>query len=190
MANKTTQPIRNRKKIDEIFAYMKGKSYRNFMIAKIEFNTARRIGDIIVLKVSDIQDNNGNLREYVTFTEEKTKKEAKVVLNKPLQTAIAKYIKESNLKYEDYLFQSRKGQNKPLSKTQVHRIFQDVGEVLNINDFGTHSLRKTWGYFCYKETKNIALIMEVFNHSSEKVTLRYIGITQSDKDTMYMSIKF
>lgn len=190
MANKTTQPIKNRKVVQEIFSYMRGKSYRNYMMAKIEFNTARRIGDIIRLKVSDFQHRNGKLREYVTFREEKTGKEAKIVLNKPLKSAIAQYITDCQLEYNDYLFPSRKGYNKPLSKAQVQRIFQDVGQALHLEDFGTHSLRKTWGYFCYKETKNIALIMEVFNHSSEKITLRYIGITQNDKDMLYMNIKF
>jgi len=190
MANKTTQPIRDRKKIDALLAYLKGRNYRDYMIAKIELNTARRISDIVNLKVSDLLNRNGKLRECITFREQKTDKEAKVAVNTPLQNAITQYISEKGLNYSDYLFQSRKGYNMPLSKTQVHRIFQNAGDTLNIPDFGTHSLRKTWGYFCYKETRNIALIMEVYNHSSERETLRYIGITQDDKDVVHMNIKF
>jgi integrase len=51
--NKTTQPIKDRRRINEILTYLRGKSERNYMIAKIQLNTARRISDIVNLKVSD-----------------------------------------------------------------------------------------------------------------------------------------
>lgn len=188
--NKATHPIRDAKKVNELLAYLRGKSERDFMIAKMQLNTARRISDIVRLKVSDFVYPNGKLREHLTITEQKTQKEARIVLNAPLQRAIIDYIREEGLKYDDYMFKSRKGKNRPLSTTQVHRIFQDAGQALGLEHFGSHSLRKTWGYVCYKRTKNIALIMQVYNHASEKVTLRYIGITQEDMDVMYMDIRF
>jgi len=39
-------------------------------------------------------------------------------------------------------------------------------------------MRKTFAYHYYKKTKDIALLMNLFNHSSQSVTLRYIGINQ------------
>ena len=39
-------------------------------------------------------------------------------------------------------------------------------------------MRKTFGYHYYKKTKDIALLMNLFNHSSQSVTLRYIGVSQ------------
>ena len=188
--NKTTQPIRNRKKIDELFTYLKGKSDRDYMIAKMQFNTARRISDIVGLKVCDFIKPDGAFLEYVTIKEKKTDKEAKIAINSTLKTALSDYIKKEDLSYESYLFPSRKGNNKPVTLTQIHRIFQDAGRALGLEDFGTHSLRKTWGFFCYKETKNIALIMDAYNHRSEKETLKYIGISQDAKDILFMNIKF
>lgn len=188
--NKVTQPIRSKKKIEELLTYLKGKSYRDYMIAKIQLNTARRISDIIRLKVSDILKEDYTLKKYITIQEQKTKKVARIVINQSIQESIQDYIIEQKMDYDDYLFKSRKGKNNPITTTQAHRIFQNASQVLNLENFGTHSLRKTWGYFCYQETHNIALIMDVFNHSSEKITLRYIGITQKDKDYMHMLIKF
>lgn len=80
--------------------------------------------------------------------------------------------------------------NKPVTTTQIHRVFQDTALALHIDNFNTHSLRKTWGYYAYKETKNIALIMEVYGHTTVRQTMKYIGITQSDKDRLYNTIEF
>ena len=37
--NKATQPIRDAKKVNELLAYLRGKSERDFMIAKMQLNT-------------------------------------------------------------------------------------------------------------------------------------------------------
>ena len=178
--------------MQEFLNYLKGAedSHRNYMIAKMQLNTSRRISDIVPMKVSDIFKENESYREYVTFTEKKTGKIAKIALNDQLKQDVKEYIVKNGLTYDDYLFQSRKGHNKPLTTTHVSRIFQDAAQALNIDDFGTHSLRKTWGYFVYNETRNIALLMDAFNHASEKETLRYIGITQTEKDVLFLSTKF
>jgi integrase len=49
-------------------------------------------------------------------------------------------------------------------------------------------MRKTFGYFLYKNNTPMAIIQDLLNHSSEKETLRYIGITQNDKDTAVKSL--
>jgi len=46
-------------------------------------------------------------------------------------------------------------------------------------------LRKTFGYHFYQQTKDVALLQELFNHSSPSVTLRYIGINQDKIDQAY-----
>ncbi|WP_031368501.1 tyrosine-type recombinase/integrase, partial [Clostridium botulinum] len=98
---------------------------------------------------------------------------------------------QNNLKQNDYIFQSRKGINSPISTTQAYRILKEGAESLGIENFGTHSLRKSWGYWTYKASRyNIGLIMDTFNHSSEKITLKYIGITQEDKDELYSLVQF
>lgn len=72
---------------------------------------------------------------------------------------------------------------RPLTRKAVAKAFQQVGEEAGVR-LGTHSMRKTRGYHLYKKTNDIARVMKMLRHSSEGVTLRYIGITQYviDKD--------
>jgi len=52
-------------------------------------------------------------------------------------------------------------------------------------------MRKTWGYWTYKESRyNIGLIMDMFNHSSQYITLKYIGINQDMHDEIYSRVQF
>jgi hypothetical protein len=37
-------------------------------------------------------------------------------------------------------------------------------------------MRKTFGYHFYQQTKDVALLQNIFNHSAPSITLRYIGI--------------
>ncbi|MBD9866800.1 site-specific integrase, partial [Enterococcus faecalis] len=50
------------------------------------------------------------------------------------------------------------------------------------------SMRKTFGYFLYKQGTKTEIIQSLLNHSSQRETLRYIGITQEDKDTAVKSL--
>jgi integrase len=43
---------------------------------------------------------------------------------------------------------------------------------------GTHTMRKTFGYWHYKQFKDVAELQKILNHSHPEVTLKYIGITE------------
>jgi len=55
-----------------------------------------------------------------------------------------------------------------------------AGELIGRNDQGTHTMRKTFGYHYYKRTKDVATLMEIFNHSDQATTKRYIGIRNDE----------
>lgn len=57
-----------------------------------------------------------------------------------------------------------------------------------LENLGTHSMRKTFGYHLYKNGVGLELIQVLLNHSSPKITLRYIGIEQEDKDQAVSSL--
>ncbi|GLC31160.1 hypothetical protein bsdE14_25700 [Clostridium omnivorum] len=101
------------------------------------------------------------------------------------------YVKENKLEQDNFIFVSRKGQNESIPVTQDYIILKDAAVNIGIENFGTYSLRKTWWYWAYKVSRyNIGLIMDTFNHSSQKITLRYIGIDQEAKDELYSLVQF
>lgn len=185
------EPIKDKKKIESLLIYLKGRNERDWLLAKFQLNTGLRISDVVKIKVSDFFTTNMNFKDYFVVFEQKTNKEKKIKLNDSIKKALKVYVNKNNFRLNDYIFKSRKGVNSYISTTQAYRILKSVAIDLNIENFGTHSLRKTWGYWTYKASKyNIALIMDTFNHSSEKITLKYIGITQDSKDQLYSLVQF
>ena len=185
------EPIKDKKKVDALLTYLKGKSERDWLMAKFQLNTGLRISDVVKVKVSDILTEKLNFKDYFVLQEQKTKKDKKIKLNDSLKTALKAYVKGNKLGQDKYIFESRKGYNDPISVTQAYRILKEAANGFGIENFGTHSLRKTWGYWTYKASRyNIGLIMDTFNHSSQKITLRYIGIDQEAKDELYSLVQF
>ncbi len=184
----TVEPIRDKIKIKQLFQYLNGIDPKYALIFKFGINTGLRISDILPLKVKDIYNSKWQFKEHLTIIEQKTAKEKRIKLNDTLRRCIQKYVTTQRLAPEDYLFYSQKGGH--LGRIQVYKVMKESALALGIENFGTHSLRKTWGYWTYKISKyNIGLIMDTFNHSSSSITLRYIGINQDQKDELYSIVQ-
>lgn len=171
----TVQPIREKSKIDEIKRLLLKNGSRDSLLFFIGINTGLRISDILKLKVLDVKD-----KSHISITEEKTQKLKKFKINSKLYDELTNYIVDMNI--NDYLFKSQKGINKPITRIQAYRILNSVASKAGLDEIGTHTLRKTFGYHFYQKTKDIALLQELFNHSAPSVTLRYIGINQDILD--------
>ena len=59
---------------------------------------------------------------------------------------------------------------------------------VGLQDIGSHSLRKTFGFWNYELYKDVAILQEIFNHSSPSITLRYIGITEDMKNETIIGV--
>ncbi|GHV45888.1 hypothetical protein FACS1894204_11720 [Synergistales bacterium] len=90
-------------------------------------------------------------------------------------------------KRNGFLIKSRKGG--AISRIQAYRIINVAAKALKFCfRVSCHSLRKTFGYFAWKFGISPAVIMEIYNHSSFAVTRRYLGVTQEDKDKVYLKL--
>lgn len=186
----TVEPIRDKEKIRRMFFYLNGKDPKYGLLLKYGLNTGLRISDILPLKVSDIFNKKMEFRDYLIINEKKTGKEKKIKLNNAIRKMLYSYVKEYSLTEDSYLFISRKS-GSHIKRIQAYKVLKEAANICGVENFGTHSMRKTWGYWTYKASKyNIGLIMETFNHSSQNITLRYIGVNQDQKDELYSLVQF
>lgn len=84
------------------------------------------------------------------------------------------------------MFKSREGKNKPITRVRAYEILKNAASELGINEVGTHTMRKTFGYQNYQREKDVAMLQDIFNHSSPYITLKYIGVNQ---DAIDMTMK-
>ncbi|MBR1453665.1 MAG: tyrosine-type recombinase/integrase, partial [Lachnospiraceae bacterium] len=101
-------------------------------------------------------------------------KKIRIDISDNLNKCISDYI--AGRKDDEYMFPSRKG-GTPIKRQTVWLILNEAAKEAGITEnIGTHSMRKTFGYWHYQQNHDIRLLMEIFQHSSEDVTLRYIGV--------------
>ncbi|WP_420973811.1 site-specific integrase [Bacillus thuringiensis] len=168
------QPIRGPEQIQQIKEYLKEKNARNYILFVMGINTGLRISDILKLKVGDLKGSHIAMREM------KTGKQKRIQITAALKRELRWF--NENREDDEYLLKSRQGKNRPIGRSMAYKILSGAAAEFGLDEIGTHTLRKTYGYHMYMQTKNIALLMEIFNHSSEKVTLRYIGVNQDAMD--------
>lgn len=173
----TVQPIRDKKKIQAMKNLLKAKNEKYYIMFIIGINVGLRVSDILTLKVEDIHK-----KDHVTIVEEKTDKTKRFLVNNQMQKEIDRYVSTNALNPSDYLIQSRKGHNKPISRIQAYRALNDVAKDIGLEEIGTHTMRKTFGYWQYQQFHDVAMLQDMFNHSAPSITLRYIGITDENKD--------
>lgn len=176
------EPIRNPDMILAIERHLKEQSERNYILFLIGVYCGLRISDILQLRVSNVQGNVIKLRE------KKTGKERKIQIHRNLKKPLMEYIKDKPA--EEFLIKSREGYNKPITRDMAYKILKGLTDYIDIDSIGTHSMRKTFGYHYYKGTKDVATLQKIFNHSSEAITLKYIGITQDNIDEAMTNFEF
>lgn len=150
---------------------------RNYMILVLGMNLAFRIEDILQLRVDSFKNGGVYTREF------KTNKEQSFELHPSLVKDIENYINRNNLIEGEYLFRSRKGVNKPITRQRAWQIIKQLAFQVKVSyPVGCHSLRKYFARKYYETTGDIVGLKEMLNHSSERVTLLYICWENDDKN--------
>ena len=190
----TTQPIRNTQQLQKFKDYYRKEkpNSRNYVMCILGLNTALRITDILSLKWQSIYDFSENkYLSHITVVEQKTGKLNIIALNSALVETLVGYMSSLSVPptAQDFLFQSRKGVNQPLCRSQAFRIIKEAALYAGLKqNVSCHSLRKTFGYHAWQQGISPVLLMEIYNHSSFRITQRYLGVEQDDKDKVFLNI--
>lgn len=178
---KLVQPIRSKEVINELGDILREMNEKYYVMYRIGITSGLRISDILNIKVSDIK------RNYIQVLEKKTDKSRIFKLNSKTKELCMEFIEANKLKDNDYVIYSNKkdsdGNIKPISRQQAHKVLKDASNQLGLEDIGTHTLRKTFGYQHYMKNKDVVALQKAFNHSAPSTTLAYIGIEQDLQDS-------
>lgn len=189
-----TEPIKDTKELKSLINFYNTKkpNTRNYCLIVLGLNTALRISDILSLKWNMIYDfSKKKFKNRIVINEKKTGKTNIVPINKKLLICLQKLFLKLKPQGCDYLFTKHTDRSRPLNRTQAYRIVKQAANECNLTgNISFHSLRKTFGFFAWKQGTQPALLMAIYNHSSYNITQRYLGITQLEKDEIYMNIHF
>ena len=110
------------------------------------------------------------------------------MLNKAVHLALHNYLAKAKPADSDFLFSSRKG-NKALTIQSVNALVKSWTKSINLKgNYGAHSLRKTWGYIQRTQFGiGFEVLCKRFNHSSPAVTMRYLGIHDSEVEAVLLN---
>jgi len=172
------QPIRSRAKIEDMKWSLKNFcSERDYIMFLLGINTGLRIADLLKLKINDVV---GKTR--ITVTEGKNKKRRAICLSNIYEELNSYIIQLNNTSRTEWLFPSHKG-DYPICTVQAYRQLNKAAEMIGIcGCIGTSTMRKTFGYWHYKQFKDTAALQMIFNHPHQRRTLNYIGITEKGPD--------
>lgn len=196
-------PIKDTQMLNQVLTTLRDNfkyGQRNYTIFQVGKATLLRVSDIISLSKADVFEENGDIKRNAYIVDKKTKKQNTLYL-RPVEDDLLKYqnwlmryqMDNPKMKVYDspWLFPSFANPDNHISGHTYYEVMQKVGDLLGINYLGTHTMRKTGAYRVYEQSNhNIGLVMKLLNHSSEAVTLNYLGLDQESREHILDSIDF
>lgn len=189
---------------------------RNKLMFKLGLNLGIRASDLRTLKWNFFFELNEkqelSFKDYYTLQPKKQKKQHKFVklfFNQTVKDSIDEYLKMYPFKkitgeyIDEYIFPSQKPSNKQekildddtaISEATMWQIIKSTAKEAGITqNIGSHSLRKTWGFWVWHDStdkdKMLVVLQHCFNHSSTQVTLKYIGLLDKEIKDAYESVE-
>lgn len=185
------EPIRDRKKIAQVKNLLRGQNrYRDLLLFVIGINTALRISDLLELRVGHFIDDQKHIVRRLWIKEKKRGKRHEIVINTSIREALEEFFATYLNIMDDpdnYVFFNTKANffKVAIKRGQAWKFIKTICKEVGLNgNYGTHSLRKTWGYHARIQGVDLALIMHKLNHESIAYTKRYLGITDDELEAV------
>jgi integrase len=124
----------------------------------------------------------GSARERTTIVQQKTGRPVQFELTEQTREAVHAWITLLLPDTGTYLFPSRVHERAHLSTRQYARIVNRwVSSIsLDLQKYGTHSLRRTKAALIYKKTGNLRAVQLLLGHTKLESTVRYLGVEVDD----------
>ncbi|GAM11371.1 putative integrase/recombinase YoeC [Geobacter sp. OR-1] len=183
--NIKVDPIRNVKDIKNIKKLLADHP-RNLALFITGINTNLRASDLLKITVGQVKHLSPG--DHFTTKEKKTGKPRNITINTTVYDSVRALLDTMPEAGDDEpIFQSRKG-GKPLSVPYLNSLVKGWCDAVNLKgNYGSHTLRKTFGYIHRTiHGTDIPTLMTMFNHSTQKQTLAYLGIQPEEIKAAYL----
>ena len=176
------EPIRSVKDIRSIKKLL-ADSPRSLALFTVGINTNLRAGDLLRLRAGMVRGLKP--MEEIEIVEEKTSKRRRISINRACIEVLQALLASRPYQDEDFLFASQRGE--VLTVPSVVRLVKGWCAAINLKgNYGSHTLRKTWGYH-QRVTFGMGLpeLMVCFNHATQRQTLEYLCIQPEEVRSIY-----
>ncbi len=175
------EPIKAEKDIKAV-KRMLSDNPRDCALFTIGINTNLRASDL--LRITAGQVRNLKPMDEIELREQKTGKRRRISMNKGCVDAIQALLRTRDYSDDAPIFSGQRG---TLTVPSVNRLVKQWCRAVNLRgNYGSHTLRKTWGYH-QRVTfgRGVAELMVCFNHSSERQTLDYLCVQPEEIKSIY-----
>lgn len=170
---------------------------RNLTLFRCGINIALRVSDLVALQWSDIYNNKWEFLDGKKIKPQKTARTGKHVILKynvafrRAMTEYKDYIKPKDI--NTYIFSSRENSNGHITTDTVSTFLTKAADIIGLEyPTNTHSMRKAFARIRYDHSpdkeKTLVELQGLFRHTSTKITLAYICITEEEIGDLYNAI--
>lgn len=158
------------------------------IIWHLMMDSCKRVGAISTLKLSDL-----NL-EANMFSDirEKRGTRVSVVFEDSTKELIEQWLEQrkemDNLEVDALFITKYDGEYRQMTKATIQNRVKSIGKIIGIQDFRSHSIRKTASNLIVEQTGDISLASSMLNHKSIDTTSKHYVKQKSEADTL-MKIK-
>lgn len=147
------------------------RNIKHKTLLSLIYSAGLRIGEVISLKVSDIDSN----RMLIHIRSAKGKKDRYTLLSKSFLDLLRAYYKE--YKPKEYLFEGQN--NKQYTSTSAQKVLKRAVEKVGLKKRITlHTLRHSFATHLLENGTDIRYIQELLGHNSPKTTMIYTHVTE------------
>jgi integrase/recombinase XerC len=140
------------------------------LIWGVMLDSANRVGAIAQLTLSSLDLDNMLFEDI----REKRGYRVEVIFEEETKELIEQWLVQrkemDNLEVDSLLITKHHGQYRPMAKGTIQERVKKIGEILGLDDFHSHCIRKTKLNDVYRSTGDLALASSLGNHKSTEVT--------------------
>lgn len=187
------EPIKDIKEIKRIKKLLEDKP-RDLCLFTLGINTAYRANELLSINVDQVDYLQAG--DILDLKQSKQQKHRPTTINNTAVEAIDNWLRHHpNPSKNAPLFWSPKT-DQALTVPSLSKLVKLWCRYAGLRgNYGSHTLRKTWGYHRLRENKKLAphmvlpVLMTAYGHSSQQQTLDYLCIQSDEVSDLYMDVE-